>query len=98
VIIHKVNIGCLAMLEPKNNPPVGAHSHSPKAFELALQGVEAERWQPQRIDRFRRMQHAQNLPKLTHVLGVYALCRVVLEKLPQSLMPKALDYVSPIVM
>ena len=88
MIVHKVNIGCLAILEPKNNPPVRAHSHGPKASKFALQWVQTESRQSQRFDRFRRLQHAQNLPKLAHMLGVHAFGRVVLEKLPQSLVLK----------
>ena len=46
--------------------------------------MKAEGRQTQRVNRFRRMQHAQNLRSYA-MLGVHALSRVVLEKLPQKL-------------
>ena len=51
-----------------------------------------------RLDRFRRLQDSQNLFELAHMLGIYASSRVILEKLPQSLMLEALDHFYPIAM
>jgi hypothetical protein len=82
MIVHKVNIGRLAILEPKNNPPVRAHGHSPKALKVALQWMKAECRQLQRLDRLCRMQYTQNLPDLAEMLGVDTSGAVILEKLP----------------
>lgn len=56
MIVYKVNIGRLAVIEPKNNPPVRAYGDSPTVFKVTLQWVKNERRQPHGVDRFRRMQ------------------------------------------
>jgi hypothetical protein len=63
-----------------------------KTLKPALQWVQAKRRQSQCIDRFRRVQHAQNLTELTYMLGVQAPSRIVLEELPQPFMLEALDH------
>jgi hypothetical protein len=40
--------------------------------------MQAECWQPQRLDCFRRLQHSQNLFKFAHMLGIHAFSRVIL--------------------
>jgi hypothetical protein len=92
MIIHKVDIGRLAILESKNDSPVRPHGHGPKAFEIAFKGVQAESWQSQRVDSVRRVQYSQYLPQFAHMLGTYASCILVLEKLPQPFVPEAFDH------
>src|SRR5437764_15199522 len=42
MIVHKINVRCLATLKSENNSPVCAHGHRPKAFEVARQGMKPE--------------------------------------------------------
>jgi hypothetical protein len=72
MIVNEVDIGCLAVLEAKDDPPIRAHSDGPKTFEFTFQRMQAESWQPQRLDRFRRLQDSQNLFKFAHMLGINA--------------------------
>ena len=92
MVVHKINVGCLAVLETEDNAPVGPRSHRPKAFEVAFQRVQSEGRQPERLKGSRRVQHTQNLPDLPDMIWVYALRVVVLKKLPQPLMSKTFDY------
>jgi hypothetical protein len=89
MVIHKVDIERLAVLEPEDDAPVGAHRDRSKTFEVAGQGMNSEGRQVQRLDLLRGLQNDQNLFELSHVVGIDPLRKVILEQLPQSLMPKA---------
>jgi hypothetical protein len=92
MVIYEVNIRRPAILEPENDSPVGSHGHSPEAPEVAFQGMQPERRQIQRVNRFRRVQHSQNLPQLADMFSINALGAVTLKKLPQSLVLDGFDH------
>ena len=70
MVIDEVNIDSLAVLKPKDDPPVRTHSDSPKTCEIAFQQVKPER-QIVKIGNFlSRVHKSQNLPDLAHVLRV----------------------------
>src|SRR6202040_1349405 len=88
MIIHKVDVQRFAVLEAKNDPPIRPDRHRPKTLEIAFQRMQHERGQSQRVNRLRGMKHGQNLLDLAHVLRTDTLGIVILEKLPQALVPK----------
>ena len=62
MIVDEVNIKSFAVREPKDDPPVRAHGERPKAFEVALQGMQPEGRQIEVADTLRRIEQGQNLP------------------------------------
>jgi hypothetical protein len=92
MMVDEVDIPSHAVLEPKNNPPVGPDSNSPEALEVALQGMQTKRGQVGRADRVCLLQHSEDLPDLSDMLGADAPRIVLLEKLAQPSVPKTLDH------
>jgi hypothetical protein len=70
MIVNEVDIGCLAILEAKDHPPIRAHGDGLEAFELTLQRMQAESGQPQRLDRFRRLPQSLMAEALDHIYPI----------------------------
>jgi hypothetical protein len=73
MVVDQIDIEGVATLESKNDPPIGANGDRPIASEVALQLMQPEGRQPQRLDGFRRVEHGQDLLDLADVLGANAL-------------------------
>lgn len=84
MIVDEVNIKSFAVREPKDDPPVRAHGERPKAFEVALQGMQPEGRQIEVADTLRRIEQGQNLPDFPHMLCVEPSGVVILVKLSQA--------------
>src|SRR5262245_31676171 len=42
VVVHVIDVRCIAVYEPENDSPVGAHGDRPIAFQVAAQRMQPE--------------------------------------------------------
>jgi hypothetical protein len=61
MIVHIVDIKCLALRVPEDNAPVRPDCHSPKSFQFAFERMEAEAGQVQICDRGRGIKARKNI-------------------------------------
>ncbi len=97
MVIHIVDIQCLALYVPKNDAPVRPNSHSPIAFQLTLEGMEAEAGQIHIRDRGGRIKPRKNIAQSFGVLASNPAAVVVLVALrfggaPLALPPHILQH------
>src|ERR1700689_4782954 len=94
MVVHEVDVERLTVLEPEDDAPVGPHRNRPKALVIAGQRMKPKGRQLQRLNLLRGLQNRQNLPELSHMIGINAFRKVVLVELTQSLVQKAPNHPS----
>jgi hypothetical protein len=92
MVIHEVNVECLAAFKPENYSPVRAHGNRPEACQLALERMESERCIIEIAYLFGCVHQSQDLSDFPCMLRVESFCIVMLEKLSQTFVLEAFDH------
>jgi hypothetical protein len=92
VVIDQINIRSVALLEPENDPPVGADGDAPIACEVAFQRVQPPAWQVEMARLCRLIEAGQHARHLVGVLRVYLAAVVVFIQASKAPMAKPPDH------
>jgi len=94
MVIEQIDIGGVALLEAKNDPPVGANGDAPIAGEVASQRVQPPARQI-KVARLRRLvetrQHARDL---VGVLNIHLAAVVIFIEASKASMTKPPDHLA----
>jgi hypothetical protein len=61
VIINQLNVKDLSILEPENDPPVGANGDSPESFAVTFELMQAIAGEIESVGRSRGVERGQNI-------------------------------------
>jgi hypothetical protein len=70
MVVDQINVGHVAVLELKNNPPIGAEGDTPEAGEISLEWVQPETGEIQVFGLRSTAQKRQHPSDLLNVLSV----------------------------
>lgn len=91
MVIREVDVEGPVALKAKDDPPIGANHNRPMALKVALQLMQPEGRQPERLKGFRGVQHGQNLLDFANMFRVHAFRVVIFEELTQPFVREASD-------
>jgi hypothetical protein len=95
VVVNKINIESFAVLESKDNSPVGSYGHGPKPSEFPLQRVEPKQGLVQALDCLGCFKSSKDLPDSPQHVGWQSAPVILLVKLPQSFVSECRDHWPP---
>jgi hypothetical protein len=90
MVIDQIDVGGLPTRDAEHDAPIRAHCDGPKAFQIALERVQAKARQVHIVGRFGAVQDEKNILGFLDQVGTNAFPIPVLEKPLQSLVPKIL--------
>jgi hypothetical protein len=83
------------VVETEDHPPIGLDGHSPKAFHLALERMQAEPGQVHVGNGWGGVKRRQNIPQLANMFRVYAAWVIVFKEPFQPLVANCPYHILP---
>jgi hypothetical protein len=90
MVIDQIDVGGLPTRDAEHDAPIRAHCDGPKAFQIALERVQAKAGQVHIVGRFGAVQDEKNILDFLDQVGTDAFPIPILEKPLQSLVPEIL--------
>ena len=92
MIVHHINVKCIALFKPENDAPIAGNRHAPKALHVAAKGMKTisrqikVRWPQRPVEMRQDVRYAANV-----ICPNSAFVAILVQAL-QSSMPEAPDH------